>query len=110
MIDTWGSIARIAVIAAVTVVLRFLPFWVFKPGHKVPEWIEYLGKVLPYSIVGMLVIYCLRNISLLKAPFGAPELIACAVTAGLHIWKKNMLLSVGLGTICYMILIRVIQV
>ena len=106
MINVGKSIAQIAVMIAVTIPLRLLPFWIFPPDKKIPSWVEFLGRVLPYSISAILVIYCLKDISLVKAPFGAPELIAVGVTAMLHIWRKNMLLSVGAGTVCYMILIR----
>ena len=96
----------VAVTAIVTVVLRFLPFLIFGEDRKTPEIVTYLGKVLPFAIMGMLVVYCLKNVSLLEAPFGLPELIGCAVVAGLHVWKRNTLLSIGGGTVCYMLLVQ----
>ena len=96
----------VAVTAIVTVVLRFLPFLIFGEDRKTPEIVTYLGKVLPFAIMGMLVVYCLKNVSLLEAPFGLPELIGCAVVAGLHVWKRNTLLSIGCGTVCYMLLVQ----
>lgn len=95
-----------AVIALVTAALRFLPFLIFGENRKTPPLITYLGKVLPYSIMGMLVVYCLKNVSLTAFPFGIPEAIGCAVVAVLHIWKRNTLLSIGAGTVCYMLLVQ----
>ena len=92
--------------AAVTVALRFLPFLIFSEKRKTPPIIAYLGQVLPCAIMGMLVVYCLKDISFLSAPFGIPQLIGCAVVALLHIWKRNTLLSIGVGTVCYMLLIQ----
>ena len=98
----------VAVAAAVTVLLRFLPFLIFGEGRKIPDLILHLGRVLPYAIMGMLVVYCLKGITLTAAPFGIPELLGCAIVAGLHIWKRNTLLSVGAGTVFYMILVQTI--
>ena len=86
--------------------LRFLPFWIFK-GKK-PEYVAYLGKVLPSAIIGMLVIYCLRNTNVASAPFGLPELIAAAVVVGLQVWKRNSLISILSGTAAYMLLIQLV--
>ena len=107
MSDT-HSVLLIVVIAAVTVALRVLPFLIFGGKRETPKFIEYLGKVLPFAIMGMLVVYCLRNISILTYPYGLPEVIACAVVAVLHIWKKNTLVSIIGGTACYMILIQLV--
>ena len=96
----------VAVMAAVTILLRFLPFLVFK--GKTPGYISYLGKVLPSAIVGMLVIYCLRNTSILHAPYALPEVIASAVVIGLQIWKRNSLISILSGTVVYMLMIQVV--
>ena len=101
------SAALVAVIAAVTIALRFLPFLIFR-GRETPQFIAYLGKVLPYAIMGMLVVYCLRGTNLLSAPHGIPELIATALVVGLHIWKKNTLLSIIAGTACYMLLVQLV--
>lgn len=98
----------IAVVAAVTIVLRFLPFVIFGRGKKTPAYITYLSSVLPYAIMGMLVIYCLRNISIVTAPHGMPEFLAAAVVIGLHIWKRNTLLSIIAGTVIYMLLVQII--
>ena len=101
------SAALVAVIALVTMGLRFLPFIVFR-GRETPEFIAYLGRVLPYAIMGMLVVYCLRSTTVLAAPHGIPELLACALVVGLHVWKKNTLLSIIAGTVCYMVLVQMV--
>lgn len=98
----------IAVIALVTAGLRFLPFAVFNGSRKTPKIIEKLSKTLPYAIMGMLVVYCLKGVNLTAAPFGIPEFIGCAVVTGLHVWKRNTLLSIGTGTVCYMILVQLV--
>ena len=98
--------ALIAVIALVTALLRFLPFAIFRDGKKTPKIIEKLSKSLPSAIMAMLVIYCLKDVQFLQAPHGIPELISCAVVAALHVWKRNSLLSIGAGTVCYMLLVQ----
>ncbi len=96
----------IAVIALVTAALRFLPFLIFGENRKTPPLVAYLGQVLPYAIMGMLVVYCLKGVSLTAFPFGIPELLGCATVTLLHIWKRNTLLSIGAGTVCYMLLVQ----
>lgn len=98
----------ILVIALVTMALRFLPFLIFGGKRQTPKFITYLGQVLPYAIMGMLVIYCLRGISFSSMPFGIPELLACALVVVLHLWKKNTLLSIIGGTVCYMLLVQLV--
>lgn len=100
------SAALIAVMSLVTIGLRFLPFLIFGENRKTPEIITYLGKVLPYAIMGMLVVYCLKGVSFVQAPHALPELLSCAAVVLLHLWKRNTLLSIGGGTVCYMILIQ----
>ena len=106
--NKFHAAAMIAVIALVTMALRFLPFLIFGENRKTPPLITYLGQVLPYAIMGMLVVYCLKSVTLTAAPFGIPEAIGCAVVALLHIWKRNTLLSIGTGTVCYMLLVQFI--
>ena len=96
----------IAVIALVTAALRFLPFLIFGENRKTPPLVTYLGQVLPYAIMGMLVIYCLKGISLIAFPFGIPEILGCTTVTLLHIWNRNTLLSIGAGTVCYMLLVQ----
>lgn len=98
----------IAVVALVTAGLRFLPFLIFGENRTTPSLITYLGQVLPFSIMGMLVVYCLKDVSLTSGSFGIPEAIGCAVVALLHIWKRNTLLSIGAGTLCYMLLVQLV--
>lgn len=98
----------VAVVALVTAGLRFLPFLIFGENRETPPLISYLGQVLPYAIMGMLVVYCLKDVSFIVAPFGIPEAIGCAVVALLHIWKRNTLLSIGAGTVCYMLLVQLV--
>lgn len=100
------AVLTIAVCALVTAGLRFLPFLIFGENRKTPEIVAYLGKVLPFAIMGMLVVYCLKEVSIISMPFGIPEVIACAAVAGLHIWKRNTLLSIGTGTVVYMLLVQ----
>ena len=96
----------VAVMALVTILLRALPFLVFR--QRSPAYITYLGSVLPPAIIGMLVVYCLKDVAWTAAPFGVPELIASAAVVILQVWKRNALVSILSGTILYMILIRVI--
>ena len=96
----------IAVMSLVTILLRFLPFLVFR--ENTPPYISYLGKVLPPAIIGMLVIYCLKDISLSMHPYGLPELIASACVIGLQIWKRSALVSILTGTVVYMLLIQAV--
>ena len=98
----------IVVAGAVTLLLRFLPFLIFGGKRETPPFIVYLGKVLPYAIMGMLVIYCMRGISFTAAANFLPELIACAVVVLAHVWKRNTLLSIISGTVCYMLLVQVV--
>jgi len=100
------QIITIAMCVLGTVITRFLPFAVFSSKRPTPRYIQYLGKVLPGAIFAMLVIYCLRNVSLLQSSHGLPELIAIALTVGLHLWKRQMLLSIAGSTVCYMLLIQ----
>lgn len=102
------SVWIIVVATLVTMATRFLPFLVFGNGRKTPDIIVYLGKVLPYAIMGMLVVYCLKDATFLSAPYGIPELLGCAAVALLHIWKRNTLLSIGVGTVFYMVLVQLI--
>lgn len=103
-----NPVLLIAVAAVVTALLRFLPFWVFGENRTTPQWLLRMGRLLPYAIMGMLVVYCLKDVSLTTAPFGLPEFLGCAIVAGLHIWKRNTLLSIGGGTLCYMLLIQLV--
>ena len=96
----------VAVMAVGTILLRFLPFIIFR--KETPPYITYLGKVLPPAIIGMLVIYCLKDVQWMKAPFGLPELVAGVCVAALQIWRRNAVTSILTGTVIYMLLIRVL--
>ena len=98
----------IAVVALVTMGIRFLPFVVFGEKRSTPEYLIYLGKVLPYAIMGMLVVYCLKGVTVTEAPFGIPELIACGVVVLLHLWRRSTLISIVGGVVCYMVLVQVV--
>lgn len=102
------SFLIIWVVALTTFATRVIPFLVFPKGKEIPKTVQYLGKVLTPAVIGMLVVYCLKNTPVREAPHGIPELIAVAVVAGLHVWKRNNLLSIGVGTVLYMFLIQVV--
>lgn len=104
MLDWKRSLILVAVMAVVTMGLRFLPFAVFR--KKTPKAVLYFGQVLPYAVMGMLVVYCLKDVSVVSGSHGIPEAISIALVAGLHIWKKNTLLSMVTGTLCYMALVQ----
>ncbi|MGI6622389.1 MAG: branched-chain amino acid transporter AzlD [Clostridiaceae bacterium] len=102
------ALILIAVITIATQLTRALPFILFPESKKTPGYILYLGKVLPYAAMGLLVVYCLKNVSLLKSPFGIPEAIAVLCVVVLHLWKNNTLLSIGGGTAVYMLLVQLV--
>ena len=99
------EVILIIAMAVTTVILRFLPFLVF--GRNTPKYISYLGKVLPKAIIALLVIYCLKDVSIAAQPHGIPELIAGSSVAGMQVWKRNTVLSILLGTVIYMVIIRI---
>ena len=96
------------VIVLVTMLTRFLPFWIFGENRKTPAIITYLGKVLPYSVMAMLCVYCLKGLDFSAPGSFVPELLCTALAAGLHAWKRNTLLSIGVGTVAYMLLIQLV--
>lgn len=89
-----------------TMLTRFLPFLVFPPGRPAPEYVRYLGRYLPAAALGLLLVYGLKDVSLLSGNHGLPELIALAVITFLHVWRRQMLLSIAGGTVCYMLLVQ----
>lgn len=91
-----------------TVLTRFLPFLIFPSGKQTPKYVKYLGKVLPSAVFGLLIIYCLKDVSLFSGSHGLPELLAIMLVVLLHLWKRQMLLSIAGGTVFYMILVQVI--
>ena len=102
------QLITIAMVVLGTVLTRFLPFLLFPTGKPTPKYIQYLGTVLPSAVFGLLVVYCLKNVSLLAGSHGLPELISIAVVVGLHVWKRQMLLSIAGGTVCYMLLVQLV--
>ncbi len=98
-------IITIAMVVLGTMLTRFTPFLVFPAGKDTPKYVQYLGKALPGAALGMLVIYCFKDVDPLARAHGLPELIALAVIVGLHLWKRNMLLSIAAGTAAYMLLV-----
>jgi branched-subunit amino acid transport protein AzlD len=102
------DILLIAVAAVVTAATRFIPFLIFRKKDSTPAIVTYLGQVLPCAIMGMLVVYCMKDVPFFSAPFGAPEIIGCVIVALLHIWKRNSLLSIGVGTVSYMLMVQLI--
>ena len=102
------TLIMIFAVALGTMITRFTPFLLFPDSKKPPKVVTYLGKLLPPAVMGLLVVYCLRNVSVVRAPHGLPELIAIAVIVILHKWKGNVLLSIGAGTVLYMVLVQAI--
>lgn len=105
---SFQAILTILICSAATILIRFLPFAVFSGKRKTPEYVLYLGRALPPAIFSMLVVYCLKGVSLFQGSHGIPEAIASAVTVALHLWKRQTLLSITGGTLCYMFLVQMI--
>ena len=91
-----------------TMLTRFLPFLLFPDGKPTPKYIRYLGTVLPAAVFGLLVVYCLKDVSLFTGSHGIPELISIVAVAALHLWKRQMLMSIAGGTVCYMLLVQLV--
>lgn len=106
----WQQVATILICAFGTMITRFLPFLIFKPGSRLPAYVRYLGKALPSAVFVLLVVYCLKDVSLLKGSHGIPEAIALTLTVAVHLWKRQMLVSMALGTLCYMGLVQYVFV
>lgn len=102
------AIVTILAIAVGTQLTRWLPFWLFPEKKEPPAVVLYLGHVLPPAMMGLLVVYCFKNVSWLSGSHGAPELLASAAVVGLHLWKKNVLLSIAGGTVLYMVLVQAV--
>lgn len=100
------QLITVGLIILATVIMRFLPFVLFPDNKPTPRFIHYLGIVLPGAVFGLLMVYALKGVSILGGSHGLPELIGIAVTAAVHLWKKQMLLSISAGTVCYMLLVQ----
>ena len=102
------QIITIAICVLGTMATRFLPFLIFSTKKPTPKYVQYLGKALPAAIFGMLVIYCLKDVSILTGSHGLPEALSILAVVGLHLWKRQMLLSIAGGTFCYMLLVQLV--
>ena len=107
-LNTAASLLVILAVALTTFATRVLPFLIFQKGRPVPKTVEYLGRVLTPAVIGMLVIYCLKDTPIVSAPHGIPEAAAVLAVVLLHLWKRNNLLSIGGGTILYMFLVQAV--
>ena len=108
MMTLTQQIVTIAMVILGTMLTRFVPFFVFPAGKPTPKYVQYLGNVLPPAVFGLLIIYCLKNVSIFTGSHAIPELLAITLVIALHTWKRQMLLSIAGGTIFYMILVQVI--
>lgn len=108
MMTTEQQVITIGMIILGTVLTRFIPFWLFPADKPTPAYIQYLGKVLPAAVIGLLVIYCFKDVSLIAGNRGIPELLCAGITLLLHFWKRSMLLSIAAGTISYMVMVQMI--
>ena len=108
-LDPWQTLVMILAVAAGCVLTRFLPFWIFPENKQPPPIVTYLGRTLSPAVMGLLVVYCLRNVNLLASSHALPEAAAIACIIALHCWKRNVLLSIGAGTAVYMVLIRLLM-
>ena len=105
------TVQILAIILAVslgTQMTRWLPFLLFPESRQPPKVVLYLGKVLPPAMMGLLTVYCFKNVSWLSGTHGAPELLASAAVVGLHLWKRNVLFSIAGGTALYMVLVQAV--
>ena len=102
------QIITIVILAVITFMTRALPFIVFPAGKPTPKYIQYLGKALPLAVFGMLVVYCLKDVKWLEGSHGIPEILGIAAVVLMHLWRRQLFLSMAVGTAVYMILIRVI--
>lgn len=102
---TQQQIITIAILALMTVLTRALPFLIFPAGKPTPKYIQYLGKALPLAVFGMLVVYCLKDVQWLEGMRGIPEIVGIVATAVMHIWRRQLFLSMAVGTAVYMVLI-----
>lgn len=104
---TWQQqLVTILVVILGTVATRFTPYLVFSETRPIPPVVRYLGKVLAPAVFGLLVVYCLRNVSVTGGSHGVPELVSLSVVTGLYVWKRDMLIPMVGGTLCYMVLVH----
>ena len=106
----WQVFTIIAMMSVGTLATRFLPFILFPANKEVPPYMLYLGRILPYPVMGLLIVYCLRDVSITAKPYALPEAIAIIFIALLHLWRKNTMLSIAFGTVFYMLLVQFVFV
>ena len=102
------QLVTIAMCVLGTMATRYIPFLLFPPGKQTPPYVQYLGKVLPSAVFALLVVYCLKDVSLTAELHGSPEALALVVTGVLHVWRRQMFLSMAAGTILYMVLVQTV--
>lgn len=107
---TTERLITIGMVILGTSLTRFLPFLIFPAGKPTPKYVKYLGTVLPSAVFGLLVIYCLKGVSIFTGSHGIPEMLSILFVIGLHLWKRQMLLSIAGGTVCYMLLVQFVFV
>ena len=108
MTDYRHAMIVILIMGIVTFATRIVPVLIFGRGEKVPDYIMYLGRTVPYTAMGLLIVYCLKDVSITSAPHALPEIIAMAAVIGSYLWKRNSILSVVVGTVLYMFLVQVV--
>ena len=108
LLTPFQIVLTVLAVAAGAMASRFTPFLLFPEGKKPPQVVTYLGNVLPPVMMGLLVVYCLKSVPVLTSPYGLPELISIAFIVFIHLWRKNVLLSIGCGTALYMFLVQAI--
>lgn len=108
MSDYRHAMIIILIMGLMTLGTRIVPVLIFGRGEKVPEYILYLGKVVPYTAMGLLIVYCLKDVPVLEAPHALPEIIALAVVSATYLWKRNTIMSVVIGTVLYMVLVQMV--
>ena len=108
MTESMHAMVILLVMGLVTLATRIVPVLIFGRGKKVPDYILYLGKVVPYTAMGLLIVYCLKDVSMVEAPHGIPELIALVLVSGTYLWKRNTILSVVVGTAAYMAMVQLV--
>lgn len=106
MTDTRHAMIVIVAMGLAVLATRIMPVLIFGRGEKVPEYILYLGRVVPYTAMGLLIVYCLRDVPVFDSPHGLPEIISLAVVTATYLWKRNTILSVVIGTVLYMFLVQ----
>ncbi len=104
----WQMLVMVAVMALGSLLLRGAPFLLFPANKSTPRYVLFLGRYLPFAIMGLLIVYCLKGVHLSAYPFGLPEAIALLYVAAVHIWRRNTLLSIGTGTVLYMVLVQAV--